>query len=62
MDVVFQKTFLRFTLFGPKQTKEMEELIKKEKLLHKEIRADFQKISQKINGDFEKASHLKSDE
>ena len=42
------------------QTKEMEELIKKEKLLHKEIRADFKKISEKINDDFEKALHLKS--
>lgn len=43
------------------QTKEMEELIKKEKLLHKEIRADFKKISAKINDDFEKALHLKSE-
>lgn len=42
------------------QIKEMEELMKKEKLLHKEIRADFKKISQKINDDFEKALHLKS--
>ncbi|KEQ57249.1 hypothetical protein SCCGRSA3_01633 [Marine Group I thaumarchaeote SCGC RSA3] len=43
----------------PDQTKEMDELMKKEKLLHKEIRADFKKISQKINDDFEKALHLK---
>ncbi|MHA7734883.1 hypothetical protein [Nitrosopumilus sp. S6] len=42
------------------QTKEMEELMKKEKLLHKEIYADFKKISQKVNDDFEKALHLKS--
>ncbi len=46
----------------PDQTKEMEELIKKEKLLHKEIRADFKKISEKVNDDFEKALHLKSEE
>ena len=44
------------------QTKEMEELLKKEKFLHKEIRVDFKKISQKITDDFEKAIHLKSEE
>jgi len=42
------------------KSKEMEELIQKEKLLHKEIRADFKKISQKITDDFEKALNSKS--
>ena len=32
----------------PDQTKEMEELIKKEKLLHKEIRADLRKLVKKL--------------
>jgi len=42
------------------KTKEMEKLLDKEKQLHKEIRADFKKISQKINDDFDKVQKLKS--
>lgn len=38
----------------------MEILLDKEKQLHKEIRADFKKISQKINDDFDKIQKLKS--
>jgi len=38
----------------------MEKLLDKEKQLHKEIRADFKKISQKINDDFDKVQKLKS--
>ena len=38
----------------------MEKLLQKEKELHKEIRADFEKISQKINDDFEKVKQSKS--
>ncbi len=38
----------------------MSDLLQKEKELHKEIRADYEKISQKINDDFEKAKKLKS--
>jgi len=38
----------------------MEELLQKEKELHKEIRADFKRISQKINDDFEKVKQSKS--
>jgi len=40
----------------------MKDLVKKEKELHKEIRADFKKISQKINDDFEKVKQSKSPE
>ncbi len=42
------------------KSKEMNDLLQKEKELHKEIRADYKKISQKINDDFEKAKKLKS--
>ena len=42
------------------KSKEMSDLLQKEKELHKEIRADYKKISQKINDDFEKAKKLKS--
>jgi len=42
------------------KSKEMKELLQKEKELHKEIRADFKKISQKINDDFEKIKQSKS--
>jgi len=42
------------------KTKEMEKLLDKEKQLHKEIRADFKKISKKINDDFDKVQKLKS--
>ena len=38
----------------------MNDLVQKEKELHKEIRADFKKISQKINDDFEKVKESKS--
>ncbi|MBT8252033.1 MAG: hypothetical protein KJO99_04285 [Nitrosopumilus sp.] len=42
------------------KSKEMKELIQKEKKLHKAIKADFNKISQKINDDFEKVKESKS--
>jgi N-acetylglutamate synthase/N-acetylornithine aminotransferase len=42
------------------KSKEMNDLLQKEKELHKEIRADYKKISQKINDDFENARKLKS--
>jgi hypothetical protein len=42
------------------KSKEMNDLLEKEKALHKEIRADYKKISQKINDDFENARKLKS--
>jgi len=38
----------------------MKELLQKEKKLHREIRADYKKISQKIDDDFEKAKQSKS--
>jgi len=38
----------------------MKILIQKEKELHRQIRADFNKISQKINDDFEKVKQSKS--
>jgi len=38
----------------------MSKLLQKEKELHKDIRADYKKISQKIDDDFEKAKKLKS--
>ncbi len=31
----------------------MKNLVEKEKMLHKEIKSDFKKISQKINDDFD---------
>ncbi|MBA4718595.1 MAG: hypothetical protein HRO68_05695 [Nitrosopumilus sp.] len=42
------------------KSKEMKKLLQKEKELYKEIRADFKKISQKINDDFEKVKQAKS--
>ena len=39
----------------------MEELIKKEKFLHKEIRVDFKKISKKSMIILKKTLHLKSE-
>ncbi len=42
------------------KSKEMIDLLQTEKELHREIRADFKKISQKIDDDFEKAKKLKS--
>lgn len=35
------------------KSKEMKELIQKEKQLHKDIRSDFKKITSKINEDIE---------
>ncbi|MGV7225312.1 MAG: hypothetical protein ACQ9CV_00130 [Nitrosopumilus sp.] len=42
------------------KSKEMKDLIEKEKKLHKEIKSDFEKISQKINEDFEMVRKSKS--
>jgi len=42
------------------KSKEMRDLLQKEKELHKEIRADYKKISQKINDDFENVKQSKS--
>ncbi len=42
------------------KSKEMNDLLQKEKELHKEIRDDYKKISQKINDDFENVRKLKS--
>ena len=42
------------------KSKVMNDLLHKEKELHKEIRTDYKKISQKINDDFEMAKKLKS--
>jgi len=42
------------------KSEEMKTLIQKEKELHRQIRADFKKISQKINNDFEKVKQSKS--
>ena len=39
---------------------DMAKLLKKEKELHCQIRDDFEKISQKIDGDFEKIIKSKS--
>ncbi len=49
-----------FQILTQDKTKEMEKLLDKEKQLHKEIRADFKKISKKINDDFDKVQKLKS--
>ena len=38
----------------------MKELLQKEKQLHKEIHTDYEKISQKINDDFEQVKKSKS--
>ena len=38
----------------------MKELLQKEKKLHREIRADYKKISQKIDDDFDKIKKSKS--
>ena len=42
------------------KSKEMKELLEKEKELHHEIHDDYEKISQKINEDFEKIKESKS--
>jgi len=49
-------------LLPSEKSKEMKDLVQKEKELHKEIRADFKKISQKINDDFKKVMQSKSSE
>ena len=41
------------------KSKEMRDLVQKEKKLHKEIKDDFKKISQKIDDDFEKDQRIK---
>ena len=40
----------------------MQNLLKKEKELHKEIRQDYKKISEKITDDFDKIQKSKSKE
>ena len=45
-------------IFG--KSKEMTDLLQKEKELHKEIRKDFKKISLKVNADFDKIRESKS--
>ena len=42
------------------KSNDMAKLLKKEKELHGQIRADFEKISQKIDDDFEKIIKSKS--
>ena len=42
------------------KSKEMKELLQKEKELHKEIRNDYKKLSKKIDDDFEKVKQSKS--
>ena len=44
---------------NPNKSKEMKELVKKEKELHDEIKSDFKKISQKINDDVDKVIQSK---
>ena len=44
------------------KSKEMKELLQKEKELHKEIRNDYKKLSKKIDDDFEKVKQSKSQE
>jgi hypothetical protein len=53
------------SMLNPKNTnslklKEMQELLEKEKNLHKKIRLDYQKISDKINNDFDQIEKSKS--
>ena len=40
--------------------KEMQELLEKEKNLHRKIRRDYKKISDKINNDFDQIKKSKS--
>jgi hypothetical protein len=42
--------------------KEMQELLEKEKNLHKKIRLDYKKISDKINNDFDQIKKSKSED
>jgi len=42
------------------EPKEMNDLLQKEKKLHKEIHKDFKRISQKINAYFDKIQESKS--
>jgi len=52
--------FILFLLPNSDKSKEMKDLMQKEKKLHKEISKDFEKITQKINDDFEKIKQSKS--
>ncbi|MCI4433793.1 MAG: hypothetical protein JHC41_09430 [Nitrosopumilus sp.] len=52
-------------MLDPKNTdslklKEMQELLEKEKNLHRKIRRDYKKISDKINNDFDQIKKSKS--
>ncbi len=47
---------------NPEKSKEMKELLQKEKELHKEIHNDYKKLSKKIDDDFEKIKQSKSQE
>ena len=52
-------------MLDPKNTdslklKEMQELLEKEKNLHRKIRHDYKKISDKINNDFDQIKKSKS--
>ncbi|MBS3926589.1 MAG: hypothetical protein KGZ34_07875 [Nitrosarchaeum sp.] len=42
------------------KVKRMQDLLKKEKKLHKEIRQDYKKISEKIINDFDKIQKSKT--
>ena len=44
----------------PLKLKEMQELLEREKNLHKKIRLDYKKISDKINNDFDQIKKSKS--
>jgi hypothetical protein len=44
----------------PNSLKGMQDLLKKEKELHKEIRKDYKKISEKITRDFDQIQKLRS--
>ena len=53
--------FTEFTSMTDKdQSKEMKNLLQKEKKLHKEIHSDYEKISQKINDDLDKIKKAKN--
>ena len=53
--------FTEFTCMADKdQSKEMKNLLQKEKKLHKEIHSDYEKISQKINDDLDKIKKAKN--
>ena len=53
--------FTEFTcMTDENQSKEMKNLLQKEKKLHKEIHSDYEKISQKINDDLDKIKKAKN--